>query len=96
MRVMEQRNRLGYSDSVFDPLPAVNCFSVVSHEALQQRLPMTFYILLLLNQEHGVNNERSQSIHSVSHSKRTHRMWLHQKDRRTGKKERKEKGVSRA
>ena len=29
------------------------------------------FTCLLLNQEHGVNNERSQSIQSVRHSKRT-------------------------
>ena len=34
---------------------------------------------LLLNQENGVNNERSQSTQSVRHSKRTHRMWPHLK-----------------
>ena len=30
-----------------------------------------YFTFLLLNQEHGVNKERSQSIHSVYHSKRT-------------------------
>ena len=30
-----------------------------------------FLYLFLLNQEHGVNNERPQSIQSVRHSKRT-------------------------
>ena len=48
---------------------------LVSHEALltmQQRQPMIFFTFLLLNQEHGINNERSQSIRSVRHSKRTH------------------------
>ena len=50
-----------------------------------------FYkMFLLLNQEHGVNNERSQSIQSVRHSKRTHRMWPRQKDRSTRKKEEEE------
>ena len=29
------------------------------------------FIFFLLNQEHGVNNERPQSIQSVRHSKRT-------------------------
>ena len=44
---------------------------------MQQKLPMILFLLLfvftfhLLNQEHGVNNERSQSIQSVRHSKRT-------------------------
>ena len=61
----------------------------VSHEELltmQQKLPMILFLLLfvftfhLLNQEHGVNNERSQSIQSVRHSKQTHRMWPCQKD----------------
>ena len=41
------------------------------------------FTFLLLNQEHGVNNERSQSIQSVRHSKRTHRMWPLQKDSST-------------
>ena len=48
-----------------------------------------FFTFLLLNQEHGVNKERSQSIQSVRHSKRTHRMWPRQKDRSTRKKEEK-------
>ena len=40
------------------------------------------FTFLLLNQECGVNNECSQSIQSVCHSKQTHRMWplSHQKD----------------
>ena len=41
----------------------------------------TFLLLNLLKQEHGVNNERSQSIQSGRHFKRTHRTWPHQKDR---------------
>ena len=44
-----------------------------------------FFTFLLLNQEHGVNKERSQSIQSVRHSKRTHRMWPRRKDRSTRK-----------
>ena len=48
------------------------------------------YITFVLNQEHGVNNERSQSIQSFRHSKRTHRMWPRQKDRSTRKKEEEE------
>ena len=39
------------------------------------------FLCLLLNQEHDVNNEHSQLIQSVRHSKLTHRMWTHQKDR---------------
>ena len=62
---------------------------------MQQRLPMIFFIyfftVLLLNQEHGGNNERSQSIQSVLHSKRTHCMWPRQKDRSTRKKRRRKK-----
>ena len=67
MRVMEWSNRLRYfwfcirSSARSDLL-------LVSHEALltmQQRLLMIFFTFLLLNQEHGVNNERSQSIQSV-------------------------------
>ena len=50
-----------------------------------------FFTFLLLNQEHGVNNERSQSIQSVRHSKRTHRMWPRRKDLSTPKKEEKKK-----
>ena len=50
-----------------------------------------FFTFLHLNQEHGVNNERSQSIQSVRHSKRTHRMWPRQKDRSTQKKKKKKK-----
>ena len=73
MRVMEPRNRLRYSwfcirSSVRSDL------LLVSHEALptmQQRLLMIFF---LLNQEHGVNNERSQSIQSARHSKLTPHM----------------------
>ena len=61
---------------------------------MQQRLPMIFFTFLL-NQEHGVNNERSQSIQSVSHSKRTHRMWPRQKDFSTRRKK-EEKSVSSA
>ena len=49
------------------------------------------FTFLLLNQEHDVNNERWQSIQSVRHSKRTHRMWPRQKDRSTRKKEEEEK-----
>ena len=45
----------------------------------------------LLNQEHGVNNKRSQSIQSVLHSKRTYRMWPHQKDRSTREKKKRKK-----
>ena len=37
---------------------------------------------LLLNQIHGVNNERSQSIQSVRHSKRQVRMWKRKKERK--------------
>ena len=48
---------------------------------------MMFFTFLLLNQEHGLNNERSQSIQSVLHSKRTHRMWPRQKDPSMQKKE---------
>ena len=62
--------------SVFNPLLAV--MFLVSHEVLltmQQRLPMIFLTFLLHNQEHGVNNERSQLMQSVRHSKWTHRMW---------------------
>ena len=87
MRVMEYSNRLHYfwfcirSSARSDLL-------LVSHEALltmQQRLPMFVFVFtfFLLNQEHGVNNKRSQSIQSVCHSKRTHRMWPRQKDRST-------------
>ena len=43
------------------------------------------FFTFLPNQEHGVNNERSQSIQSARHSKRTHHMWLHHKDRGTRK-----------
>ena len=50
-----------------------------------------FKTFLLLNQEHSVNNERYQSIQSVRHSKRTHRMWPHQKDRSTRKRRKKKK-----
>ena len=55
------------------------------------------FIFLLLNLEHGVNNECSQSIQSVRHTKRTHHMWPHQKDRsmrkrKEKKKERKKRG----
>ena len=32
------------------------------------------FTFLFLNQEHGVNNERSQTIQLVRHSKRTHCM----------------------
>ena len=42
---------------------------------------MILFLFLLLNQEHDVNNEHSQLIQSVRHSKLTHRMWTHQKDR---------------
>ena len=42
---------------------------------------LNIYLTFVLNQEHGVNNERSQSIQSFRHFKRTHRMWPHQKDR---------------
>ena len=49
------------------------------------------FTFLLCNQEHGVNNERSQSIQSVLHSKRTHRMWSHQKDRSKPKKKKRKK-----
>ena len=52
------------------------------------------FTFLLCNQEHGVNNERSQSIQSVLHSKRTHRMWPHQKT--VVREKRKKKSVSRA
>ena len=52
-----------------------------------------FFTFLLLNQEHGVNNERSQSIQSVRHSRWTHRMWPRQKDRSTRKKRRRKKEV---
>ena len=63
---------------------------------MQKRLPglfvvvflLLFFYKLLLNQD-GVNNERSQSIQSVRHSKRTHRMRPRQKDRSTQKKEKK-------
>ena len=51
-----------------------------------------FLTFLLLNQEHGVNNDRSQLIQSVHHSKQKKCMWPRQKDRSThGKKERREK-----
>ena len=68
---------------------------------MQQRLPMIkkekrkkkvffFFTFLLLNQEHGINNECSQSIQPVRHSKWTHRVWPRQKDRSTRKKKKKE------
>ena len=47
------------------------------------------YIFLLLNQEHGVNNEHSQLIQSVHHSTQTHCMWPGQKDCGTRKKKKK-------
>ena len=52
-----------------------------------------FFTFLLLNQEHGVNNERSQSIQSVIHSKLTHLMWPSQKDRSMRKEKRRRKKV---
>ena len=55
-----------------------------------------YFTFLLLNQEHGVNNQRSQSIQSVRHSKRTHRMWPRQKDRSTRGGKEEEKSVSSA
>ena len=57
---------------------------LVSHEALPTMQHDDFFTFLLLNQEHGVNNERSQSIQSVHHSKLTHR-----KDRSARKKKEK-------
>ena len=54
---------------------------------------MIYFTFLLLNQEHGVNNECSQSIQSVRHSKRTLRMWPRQKDRSTWEKKEKKKEV---
>ena len=45
------------------------------------------FLTFILNQEHGINNERLQLIFpSVRHSKRTHHMWPHQKDRSAWKK----------
>ena len=49
------------------------------------------FFTFLRNQEHGVNNERSQSIQSVCHSKWTHHMWPCQKDHSTCVKKRKKK-----
>ena len=98
MRVMELSNRLRYSRFCIRS-SARSDLLLVSHEALltmQQRLPMIFFTFLLLNQQHGVNNERSQSIQSVCHSKRTHRMWPRQKDRSTRKKEEEKRSVSSA
>ena len=51
MRMMEQRNRLRYFGSVFDPLPAVNCFSVVikprsvAAEATDDFLHFCFFLI---------------------------------------------------
>ena len=76
IRVMEQSNWLRYSWFCIRS-SARSDLLLVSHEALltmQQRLPMIFFTFLLLNQEPGVNNECSQSIRSVRHSKPTHRM----------------------
>ena len=81
MRMMEQNKRLRYSRFCIRS-SALSDLLLVSHEALptmQQRLPMIIYIYItfVLNQEHGVNKERWQSIQSFRHSKRTHRMWPH-------------------
>ena len=92
LRVMEWSNRLRYSWFSIRS-SARSDLLLVSHETLltmQQRLPMIF-LRLLLNQEHGINNERSQSIQSVRHSRRTHRMWPHQKDRNAREKRRRKK-----
>ena len=51
------------------------------------------FTFLLLNQERGVHNERSQSIQTVRHSKRTHHMWPHQKDLSTRKEKKKKPEV---
>ena len=40
-----------------------------------------FLRFFFLNQEHGVNNERSQSIQSIRHFKRTHWMLTTHEDR---------------
>ena len=47
---------------------------------------MIFLFIILINQEHGVNNERLQSIQSIRHSKRTHRMLPTHEDRSARKK----------
>ena len=65
--------------SVFDPLHVVICFwSAMKRYRRCSRGYRWFFTFLFLNQEHGVNNERLQSIQSVRHFKR---MWPHQKDR---------------
>ena len=50
-----------------------------------------FFTILLCNQKHGVNNEHSQSIQSVRHSKWTHHMWPCQKDHSMQEKRRRKK-----
>ena len=51
------------------------------------------FTFLLLNQEHSVNNECSQSIQSVRHSKQTHHMWPRQKDHSMWKEKRRKRKV---
>ena len=67
---------------VFDPLlsSARSDLLLVSDETLPMIFLIFFFLtFLLLNQEHSVNNKRSQSIQSVRHSKQTPHMWPHQK-----------------
>ena len=82
MWVMEQDNRLHYSwfcirsSARSDLLLSGKPWNATADAA---EATDDFFTFLLLNQERGVSNERLQSIQSVRHSKRTHRMWRHQK-----------------
>ena len=88
MRVMEYSNWLRYSWFCI-PSSARSDLSWSATEATEDFYIFFFFTFLLLNQEHGVNNERYQSIQSVRHSKRTHRLWPREKDCSTRKRRRK-------
>ena len=102
MRVMEQHNRLRHSwfsiwSSAHSDLLSGKPWSARSDAAEAYSYTddfLHFFFLIKNTVTISVNNECSQWIQSVRHSKRTRCMWPHRKDRSTQKK--KTKSVSHA